>query len=831
MKPVVNCTPSTLTKKASVLLTLYLCAYLNGCGEFTLNNPNSVSRFATELTVSDTTTAQLDTSSINTSNVSGNQSKAVPTISDVVEVATFAASQTEGIEKALKASPGSIELEDWTSGSAVIVGRTQLDNALDDINWDDADLSSAMGIVKVKGVSQPIRWKGFEFGALHLFSPIAAINNKPLDQVLIGAKPFGRWSTYPYADTFNPATDVTTPPAFKVKLYATTGELLYTYQMRDQKPINDPSLSQTRKIGTGALRPLFNVGMLLPWQSSQTKVNPKAKQLMPGFKDDYPETKSKLPYATNGSSPLLADGADGRNQVNGLNHWHLLPKWPLAADAASDINQDPFSFDPLQYWTGSDRYKTSAWVSGWDYEPGSISGHDWFTGPGGMRFDRAVLPTPLAYFASNPNWVRSKEKNPIRDMVDAWGMAYFNHSGHYVTDVTNFSQILSTAGERATNSQMGAYYLPKINVAPLSKSIDMRGISNGDYALNGANGGTDPAYYLDSKGNRFWGGWLVDEQHAYQVPYWHSIAFSSPMHLLASRAAFNQSHLARLGAKNITMRPTNSWTPGPSYASVNSRVQAYRWLHYALMWKMGTTSNFGFRQKDIERMLIDDLNHWHDTILVPLKAETRNPYHVAIQRLGVPAQAVQMADGWYLVTDGTALNYYHAGLFMTLKSLGLWERLRQDEKSRNVLDFVAQSLTKYSSDFILETNGLAESANGTVPLAGPFNRFEDITANDVPTWTQWAKRFPRNGAETWTRNEKGVLAERYPGQYLRAQWSILMRDWFPEYSNSNVELAAQKYEAFLAEWTTFVNSKTTASEKVRADTQFMILPYSPYKKP
>jgi hypothetical protein len=157
--------------------------------------------------------------------------------------------------------------------------------------------------------------------------------------------------------------------------------------------------------------------------------------------------------------------------------------------------------------------------------------------------------------------------------------------------------------------------------------------------------------------------------------------------------------------------------------------------------------------------------------------------------------------------------------------------LKARRKIERVLDFVAQSLTKFSAEFILETNGRAEDPSGTITLAGPFARFEDITASDVPTWAEWARRFPAQGAETWVRNDKGVLFERYAGQYLRAQWSILVRDWFPEYSNASVEAAATKYESFLAEWTTHVNSKTTPLDKILADTQYMILPYSPYKKP
>jgi hypothetical protein len=34
-------------------------------------------------------------------------------------------------------------------------------------------------------------------------------------------------------------------------------------------------------------------------------------------------------------------------------------------------------------------------IAGWNYEPGQIDYQDWYMGPFGMRFDRAVIPPPL----------------------------------------------------------------------------------------------------------------------------------------------------------------------------------------------------------------------------------------------------------------------------------------------------------------------------------------------------------------------------------------------------------------------------------------------------
>lgn len=732
-------------------------------------------------------------------------------------------------EQALK-QPAAFVLEDWSDGRGVKVAVSLIDNALPDLVFEDADLNSEMGTVKLASASKPIVMKGFEFGILRFTAPSLAESGGTLYQVLVAAKPSGTWPTFPYADTFNSKTNVTTPNAFKVRILNSVGGVIATIEMSDGKAINDKSLSQTRETGTGALRPLFNVGMMLPWQSERPRISSKLNKFHPGFVP-FRESLSKSMTASNGSLPMLARGTNGRHQINGFNHWYQLPRWPLAVGAMGEQNFDSYSYNVETAWSGSGAGAQSAWISGWDYEPGSISGHDWFTGPGGMRFDRATIPTPLAHLISNKGYKRAKDLTPIVEMADSWGKAYFNHSGHYVTSLLTFNQILSSTEERRSNRQMGAYYGNGRTFAAASKSIDMRGVTNGSYDLADNNGGTDPNYFLDKNGNRFWNSWLIDSEHLHQTPYWHTILLNSPMHVVASRAAFNQSFLARLGSYYIDSRPTNSWAPGLSYAGINGRGQAYRWLHYTLMWKVSTQSGIGLNRREIEAQFIEELRNWHDTILVPTLSETKNPYHVALKRLGVGVRAEQGADGWYLNVDATSTQYYHAGTFLAMKNLGLWDRLRTDPKAKAVLDFVSQSMSKFSVDFMIDTEGLAEDPSGVTTVAGPFATFSEISADSVPTWKQWRSKFQKKGKESWLRDLNGNFKEQFSTQHLRAQWAVMMRDWFPELAYPRASEAAQLYEKEYRDWQDYVSSRVSPREKEYADLKLLSIPTTFFQKP
>jgi hypothetical protein len=725
--------------------------------------------------------------------------------------------------------PYSIALSVWETGSEQEVGRVIISRSMPDIVWQDKVLNDQMGSVQVSGVERGILWRDFEFGAVK-FSLVPNDSSRTgLFQVLVGAKPAGRWASYPFADTFDPNLDVTIPPPFKVKLINRSGKVLHTFQMSDGLPINAPSLSQTRLPGTGPLRPFFNCGMLLPWQSRPTKQSAIASQFHPGF-ERIPESRGKLSYASNGSMPLLGRGAAGKQQINGLNHWHQLPRWPKPFDAVSELNRDPFAYDPLRVHSGDGPFARGEWITGWDYEPGSISGHDWYTGSGGTRFDRNMLAVPLAYLVSAPDYKRPKDELAIETLCNAWGFAYFNHSGHYLKSVSSFELSPTDPSDRQAASQTNAYYGNRL-YAPLRITVDMSGVGSSDYVPN-----IDPQKaakkYLDRNGNMFWGGWLTDAEHNAQFPHWHVLLMNSPMHIVAARAAYTQSFMVRLGSRNLTMRPVSQWAPGYSYSNFNSRIQAYRWMQLVLMWKVGSSHPLGVSRKETEQLLLMDLRQWHDQILVPIRNEVVNPYHVAIKRLGMPVVALKFSDGWYLKIEGTAASFYHAGFFLALKTFGLWKLLCEDPKAKAVLEFILQTLSLYSIDFILDTNGRAEHPNSDLVVAGPFPRFEDISAASIPTWKKWAQTYPAMGAENWIQNEKGQFIERYAAQHSRSQWAYLMYDWFAELDIPRLQQAIGKYDEFYATWKSRVDAiKTSKLDQTLADFQYQTISQSRIKPP
>ncbi len=729
-----------------------------------------------------------------------------------------------------KDAPASFQLEDWTSGSAVLVGTIQLNARMPDLTFDDPEIQADLGEVAVLNSTQSISWRGFEFGGISFVSAGLGEGGRPLYQVLFGAKPSGRWSTYPFADTFNSSTDLTIPPAFKVVIRDYENNIIGRLQMRDGKPINDPSLSQTRS-DTQALRPFFNCGMLLPWSNIRAKLNPNPSKYFPGFK--LPSaSQAKAPYAANPAVPLLGLGANGRVQVNSINHFFLMPQWPMNATVTSggDPTLDPYVLDPDRVYTGDGGAARAFRATGWDYEPGSISGHDWLTGPGGVRFDRAPIPAAMAYLISDPTFRRPKDNRPIAELAHSWGLAYFNHSNSYLTDVKSFRSIMNDEATILEHSFMNSYY-GRGPFKPLGRSIDQRAISNGDYRLDGNNGGTPDSFFHDRNGNRFWGGYAVDDHHAHQTPYYHVMFSNSPMHIVASRSTFLTSILSRLGGHHSYMRSTNDWSGGPSYSNANTRVQAWRWLHYTLAWKLSTSHPLGISRATILKLFRDDLHDYYDNILTPTMTEAKNPFHVAFKNLGMYGDASE-ENGMWVMRLSSPIAYYHSTVFLLMKRLGIWDELRRDTKSKASLDFVFNSLSKYSIDLILDTNGRAEDPGGAVAVTLPVANFSELTADKVPTsWAQWAQRFPAQGQESWTKQADGSFIQGYAAQHIRAQWAIMVRDWFPEMNYPRAAQAAAKYETFYSERTQFVNSFSNPLDQTGNDFVFKTISYGPFASP
>lgn len=250
-------------------------------------------------------------------------------------------------------APVTMSIVDYSGSSPVLRGSISFDSPTPDLTFDHAWLDSSIGAISIVHSSGTVQWGEFEFGAtLIAHNPsLNAVNQTvPVYQVLVSAKPFGRWPGYPARRNWNILTDVTHPPPFKVLIKDANAKLLGTIQMADGLPINDPSLSQVRADNV-PLRPLWHCGQMLKWQNAYTLPNANRRRWLGGITaDSIRPTQAKQAYSTNPAQCMLGYGADMRSQGNGLAQWHSLPRYPLGTTSTSynynwDPNNDPNLYD------------------------------------------------------------------------------------------------------------------------------------------------------------------------------------------------------------------------------------------------------------------------------------------------------------------------------------------------------------------------------------------------------------------------------------------------------------------------------------------------------
>lgn len=696
-------------------------------------------------------------------------------------------------------APAAIRLYDWTDHTApVLVGTVAIDTDADALTFQDATLAAEIGVVPIRRTSQGIVFDGFEFGATS-FQLAPALNDEvPGDavyQVLVACAPHGRWAGYPAFENYNAATDSTIPNPFKIQVLDGSGAVVHTYELHDGLAINDTRTSQTRTT-TQPIRPLFNCAMMLPWQSARIKPSSQMARWFPGVTaDSRHPTDARSGSTTNGSIPLMA----GRTQYNSALQWYALPRWPLAYDEvygstaalnAQDPNNDTNLFTPIYY--SGENVAQKAWrASGWDYEPGSISGHDWYPGPGGARFDRAYIPTALALFASDPVGVRLKNSEPLRDMAEAWSKAYFNQSFHYVRDAKTLAAIPQeeitarqwSYGYSAYYGQGNAYV-----VGGAARHVNPFGIPNGS---------GDPAP-VDKDGRMPFGGVQFDDMHNYSEPGWAVLLLNSPMHLYSSRQRFASNTMSWLGA-------------GIANTAYNFgyRQQAWRWLHYVMQWILGTSnSSMGFSRASIEAMFQQELEAIHDTMYVPAMVDLSTSLtSKALRELGIhitTASAITSGGNtWFNVPS--PLWVYIAGPLQMMKQSGMWSSMRaKNSKCSLALEFVVECLDKWCLDFMVSTNGRAEYTDTGAEQSNKLST--TVATGGTPvlpsSWSDWAAMFPAIGAETWVKDAVGAWKERYAAQHLRAQWAFIRRDYFADHNpaRANISEACALFDGFYAEW-------------------------------
>jgi hypothetical protein len=631
----------------------------------------------------------------------------------------------------------------------------------------------------------------------------------------------GQWFSFNSAMTYNQAApaDSTVPHPFKIVLKTADGAVLHTYEMRDGLPINSKFMSQVRT-STQALRPHFNCGMMLPWQSHRPKMNWKAYKTHPGMMPDFLRpTMAQLGHSTNGTIPLIA----GREQMNSANQYGAMPRWPMSSDtsAANDVNDpnnNPYTYD-------NKIYGSMARATGWDYEPGSISGHDWLTGPGGVRYDRQAIPHMIALYLGNPNGTRLRDGSSYQDNLDAWAKAYFNHSCHYVQDMTTFDTFPDKKAVYGGAAFFDNYY---------GSALDYVAGGKANHAILSAipagASGLGNAVTKDAYGLAIWNGWAMDALHAYGAPGYMCILFNSPMFLVAAKHRYIAVWMAQQAA--ISIKKTTGFL---------ERTGAWRWLSFAQMWKLGTKSNLGIARAVIEDRWRIDCENIHRDFVVPTTDPNHPQYNEpdfkGLRYLGMYTLNNDFYDDGNtqaLITRSGALCYYISTVFVLMKTSGSWDAMyNKNQKCRETLEFMMRCYDLYAVDAVLDSNGTVEGGYPRLSKPLPYRDANGAIIKpwltpeiiEMPTsWAQWATWYPAVGQESWVTEADGVtFAQRDAGQHNRAQWAYMRKDFFPEFPYPRLDAAIAKYDEWYAWVSARVAARTPDKSKAGSD-WFALMP-------
>jgi hypothetical protein len=666
-------------------------------------------------------------------------------------------------------APYRVELWDYRNSAApALVGTQNLTTRDDNIVFEDADIAAEIGDVGVYYTPANIAFDEFEFGFTMFVSDKHnridyATATEPLYEVLGAARvKESVWNGYPLRDAFNPATHVTIPPAFKVIIKTAGGTILHIMQWADGSAINSERTYPGTRTDTKALRPNWNVGMMLPWRNSPPRLSSRINKWYPGMVDDAKRpTRGKASFTVNGVEVLITGGYQGNN-YNGIHNLWGQAERPQPRIHISHTPPDPYY--PFEWTMSGNQSEFGPWADGWGYEPGSYSGHNWYTGPGGPRFDRAPIPSLLALYASNPTGSRPAGNVPWATMYEASSLAYANHSNHWVRDPSRLH--LADNTDLLTNWHCSSNYYGDPGYKTTDKVIDMRATFRE---------GDGPQHY-DKNGQLFWSGWGRDTLHSYGSANWAAIATNSPM--MAVLGKFDTFwQLQALDGINY-----GEWKGGFNQAghfrgSFMVRDQAWLWLHYTLAWKMASTHRLSFNRDTIEAKFVRHLEDIHASIYMPIMVNNeQSAYAASIRNLGQP-----FADDTG-ETKGGFLGMYMAGVLALMKQTGLWSKMKaKGGKVKTMLEFQLQCMDKYCFDYTLDS------------------AMTDQPSGYLNPYKSWGENRPINGqGNLWYAPDGSWTGDRDVGSHPFSMYPYVRRDYFPEYPNPRLQPTIDKFEAMFA---------------------------------
>jgi len=639
----------------------------------------------------------------------------------------------------------------FMSGSTIIDSRDDdwvyEDAAMALVNGDCAVYQSTTGVLHGNG-NDKVEF-GFTLLASHQGNTEAG--NLPLYEVIgAAAVRHPTWTSYPGSDTYDQSTHNTFPAPFKVIMKNAAGVPLYTFQMQDGLPIN----GQPYVLGSDTstpVRPYWNTGMQLTWENTPQVMSPILSTMYAGMVDGAKRpSRAKSHYTVNGVEPMLTGGYQG-NSKNGLHTLWAQTQWPRAY-------KDRPSFSPGDPWLSGNFYQNDGsadsgpWRDGWDYEPGSFSGHNWYTGPGGPRFDRAPIPSILALWGSDPNGSRLAGNVPWKSMARASIKAYHNHSNHWCKN-PNTLQLAADNDELFRDwGFTRTYYDSRPSFGPKKISLlgDMRDGDNDSHR--------------DKNGRFVWSGWSRDGLHSYGNAGWGAIFTNSVRSAIASK----WDALYQLAGGG-----------GLNRGDYMVRSQAWYWLCFTIAWKLASSHRLGISRAKIEEMFVNHMSGIYRDIYVPAFIDNnQDDFYKGMRNLGVPVAHTDDGQGSFI--QGGGLGFYMAGVLALMKQTGIWSVMyAKGGQCKAVMDMQIQGMDKQCCGKILKTGCYIAYENWGTSLGVP---------ND---WTDYGNRHEQKVGQTGMfHNADGSLTnDREVNFHPRAMYPYIRRDYFPEFVNPDIQAA------------------------------------------
>lgn len=603
--------------------------------------------------------------------------------------------------------PHFISHEDWSNPAApFITGTVPMNVRGDDLVFEDAELASNMGDVRVTYSDSSIvvgtGGDALEHGFLVL-SLNSALNeedaSKPVHQIVPSMKPYGRWPGYPTKDGYNPATDNTFPGPFKYVLHRADMSVIKRLEMSDGLPINAPSLAQVFGTGTNSpLRPHITCATIPIHQTNLIKDSTFAEKYMPGMVSisDYAGRDSSSTYAFSAFSIY--------GQQNSTLHLYAAPWKPLPFDAPYDAADDADKPDPNMYVPGTGSAGPHHKLSGLEWEYGSITQHDRTCAFGGGRFDRHGVSSQHALYMTFKNGVRPKGLYAYKTINHNYGLAFFNHNMHYVTDVKRHGTLPVDDVLAGLYSQMNGYY-------QLTGKMDyVAGGASRHVDIFGIQGGRNPI--LDKNGRMPYQGDGTDQLHNFRAPGDYTMNFNSPAHAIAQKHMLITSFLAQSGNGCGVGDPKSYWM---------GRQHAWRLRQLIRTWKCGSLHELLVPKALIEKHLQRELENEYDYIFKPAMIDNvQSPYMTALRNLGMPGNLIEAEvqnaagkgsiNGTTLWIDdmGSGFGYFVPGQIITGTGVAAGTRIEEVLSGANRLGMYRVSI----SQTVARTNIDAAPVNG-----------------------------------------------------------------------------------------------------------------------